>query len=78
MEEFLQKIPDKIVSDDILNFYISKQTNKHLFSDIGNFMYPMKPNFKSHLDMIDLYRGEIMDFYEGKRILNINMKISYT
>jgi hypothetical protein len=33
MDAFLVQLPDKIVADDIIN-YLTKKTDKHLFSDI--------------------------------------------
>jgi len=61
MEDILNRLPDKIVADDIKN-YLDKKTETHLFSDIckGRTLYPYEAywiEYASNADRVVLYGG---------------------
>ena len=72
MEDCLLQLPDKIVADDITNF-LSKKTDKHLFSDIYNGKTCLNPNY-----FIRYYGNVNIHLYEGSFGFGNYIKVIYS
>lgn len=72
MDAFLVQLPDKIVADDIIN-YLTKKTDKHLFSDIYRGRTALRPN-----DFIEYGYKDIIHLYEGGLGMGNYIRVSYS